>query len=184
MLLMTRRPRPAGWRASGGQALVEFSLVAPLFFLIVFGILQLGLTFGSQNGLVNGTREVARYAATYRFTPTQAEADAACAAVIDHLHDALPRFVPAYDEAASEPEVRYEWLENPDGETYSLNVTVTVVYGHLLIVPIAGAILDSADGSIDNHLAATASEQMRVESLPFDEEDTGVLDGDPLAVCS
>ena len=47
-----------------GQALTEFALVAPLLFLILFGIIQLGFLFGGQNGLTNAAREAARYAST------------------------------------------------------------------------------------------------------------------------
>ena len=36
---------------SRGQALVEFALVAPIFFLMVFSIIGLGILFGGQNGL-------------------------------------------------------------------------------------------------------------------------------------
>lgn len=47
-----------------GQALPEFALVAPIFFLVILGILQMGLLFAGQNGLTNAAREAARYAST------------------------------------------------------------------------------------------------------------------------
>ncbi|MBF8290934.1 MAG: hypothetical protein HW391_1902, partial [Chloroflexi bacterium] len=41
-----------GCRRSGsGQALPEFAIIAPLFFLVVFGIIQMGFLLAGQNGL-------------------------------------------------------------------------------------------------------------------------------------
>ncbi|MEO8274098.1 MAG: TadE family protein [Chloroflexota bacterium] len=51
-----RRPR------SRGQSLVEFALVLPLFLLLVFGILDLGLAVYSYNSITNAAREGARLA--------------------------------------------------------------------------------------------------------------------------
>ena len=34
--------------------MVEFALVAPVFFLLLFSIIELGIVFGTQNGLVTG----------------------------------------------------------------------------------------------------------------------------------
>ena len=53
-----------------GQALTEFALIAPIFFLVILGILQMGFLFAGQNGLTNAAREAARYASTLP-TPDQ-----------------------------------------------------------------------------------------------------------------
>lgn len=47
---------------SRGQALAEFALVAPLFFLILFGIIEAGRFVFYYEILNNATREGARYA--------------------------------------------------------------------------------------------------------------------------
>ena len=59
MALFGRRGR--GTR-SLGQGLVEFALVLPLFLLLVFGILDLGLAVFSYNSITNAAREGARLA--------------------------------------------------------------------------------------------------------------------------
>jgi hypothetical protein len=61
---MNDRRRHGGFRArsSGGQALVEFALVAPLFFLLVFAIIEGGRFILYYETLNNATREGARYA--------------------------------------------------------------------------------------------------------------------------
>jgi TadE-like protein len=48
-----------------GQALVEFSLVFPIFAMVLFGIISLGLWVFYQQQLSNATREAARYAAIH-----------------------------------------------------------------------------------------------------------------------
>jgi Flp pilus assembly protein TadG len=49
-------------RRQGGQSLVEFALVAPLFFLILFAIIEAGRFIYYYETLSNATREGARYA--------------------------------------------------------------------------------------------------------------------------
>jgi Flp pilus assembly protein TadG len=48
---------------SRGQALVEFALVAPLFLLLLFGIVEASLMMNAQATLDNATREGVRAAA-------------------------------------------------------------------------------------------------------------------------
>jgi Flp pilus assembly protein TadG len=51
------------YRKEDGQALVEFALVAPLVFALVFAIVQFGLTFNSYLVLTDAVRAGAREAA-------------------------------------------------------------------------------------------------------------------------
>ena len=44
-----------------GQELVEYALVFPLLFLLLFGLLEVGLIAFSYNTITNGAREGARY---------------------------------------------------------------------------------------------------------------------------
>lgn len=62
---MTRRARlrsRSRRRASRGQALAEFALVVPWFFLILFGIVEAGRFMLYYETLNSATREGARYA--------------------------------------------------------------------------------------------------------------------------
>jgi Flp pilus assembly protein TadG len=59
--------RPAAWRGTSrertrGQALVEFTLVAPLLFLLILGTIEAGRFIFFYEVLNNATREGARYA--------------------------------------------------------------------------------------------------------------------------
>ncbi len=54
------------FRGRRGQSMVEFAVVAPLFFLLVFGITDFGLLFFKQETLQYAIREAGRYAVTGR----------------------------------------------------------------------------------------------------------------------
>jgi Flp pilus assembly protein TadG len=55
-----RRLRPSG-RGSRGQTLVEFSLVFPLFILLLFGLIDLGRLVYASNAISEAAREGARW---------------------------------------------------------------------------------------------------------------------------
>lgn len=57
---INRRP---GRRASRGVAAVEFAIVAPIFFLLVIGIIEVGRAIMVQQVLINASRVGARRAA-------------------------------------------------------------------------------------------------------------------------
>lgn len=62
-MIRRSRPRSLGGRQRGrGQALVEFALVAPVFFLVLFAIVEAGRFMFYYETLNNATREGARYA--------------------------------------------------------------------------------------------------------------------------
>jgi Flp pilus assembly protein TadG len=54
--------RPRHERRSRGQAMVEFALVAPIFFLLLFSIIEFGRAIYYVQMLNNAAREGARYA--------------------------------------------------------------------------------------------------------------------------
>ena len=57
-------PEPARrLRREDGAAAVEFAIVASLFFMLVFGIIDFGFAFHSWNNAANAAREGARVAA-------------------------------------------------------------------------------------------------------------------------
>lgn len=154
-------------RHESGQSLPEFALVAPIFFLLVFGVIQLGLVFGTQNGLVNGVREAARRAATYRINDASFDAtvwSSICDAVAEEVRQLGDRAIPAYDDSRLHPVVAYEWVANPESGEYSLVAHVSATYDHPLYVPFVSYFLDRADGNADDQLTLSASEQMRVEN--------------------
>lgn len=162
-VLMSPLPR----RRESGQALPEFALVAPIFFLLIFAVIQLGLIFGAQNGLVNGVREAARRAATYRINDGSFDVmvwGSICATVEDEVYQLGDRSIPAYDPNRLDPNVAYEWKTNPENGEYFLVAHVSATYDHQLYVPLISWFFDGTDGTNDGFLTLSASEQMRVEN--------------------
>jgi hypothetical protein len=62
MSTLVARSRTRRKRGSIGQALAEFALVAPIFFLLLFAIIEGGRFIFFYQALNNATREGARYA--------------------------------------------------------------------------------------------------------------------------
>lgn len=68
-----RFPRGRGGK---GAALVEFAIILPVFFLLVFGIIEFGYAFFQQLDLRHGAREGARLAAVnYKTTASPSPTD-------------------------------------------------------------------------------------------------------------
>lgn len=167
-------------RRDQGQALPEFALVVPIFFLVLFGVIQMGFLFAGQNGLSNAAREAARYASTLPNPDTTVAGSCAAAGtnaktVYDRLVAVnLPQYIPGFQSgsltyvgalsacgtaalAGTGTGVGYCAAVNADG-TYAVRVRVAVVYKHPLFIPLVGRIFSST-----NTLELRAIEEMRVE---------------------
>lgn len=164
-----RSASPRGPRG-GGQALVEFALVAPILFTLLLGVIQLGFLFGGQNALVNSVRETARYASTVRVVSASG-AGMQCAGIRTKLTSALNAELPGYqlarlqegDFSGSPGIAQYSGIANPNG-TYAVAVTVSIAYQHPLFIPFIGVIFDAIDGTSDGFFTLRASETMRIEN--------------------
>jgi Flp pilus assembly protein TadG len=165
---------PRDRRPDRGQAMTEFALIAPLFFLLMFGVIQMGILFGGQIGLTNAARDVARYASTVPAFQSQGAIEAQALPL-------LSRSIPAYN-AGAVVTVDYCWYPNPTTpETYSQKVIITITYGHTLFVPLVGGLIDGLDGAPpDNLYTTTAREEMKVETLPLKNPPSGTACSDPV----
>jgi Flp pilus assembly protein TadG len=61
-------------RSNSGAAAIEFAIVAPLLFVLLFGIIEFGAILYNQSVITNASREGARYAATFYTNPANATA--------------------------------------------------------------------------------------------------------------
>jgi len=153
-----------------GQALAEFAIVAPVFFLMVFSVVQIGLIFAAQNGLVDGVRNAARRAATYRINDQSFDSTvwgSICSTIATELDRELSDSrtgIVGYNAANRARTIAYEWQQNPGGGDYFLVAHVSATYRNQLYVPLVSFFLDATDGTIDNKIQLSASEQMRVEN--------------------
>ena len=146
-------------------------MVAPIFFLLVFGVIQIGLVMAAQNGLVDGVRDAARRAATYRINEESFDITVfptICSTVEGELDDRLANRVIGYVAANVTSQVTYEWKQNPSTGEYFLVARVDASYDNPLYVPLISNFIDGSDGSNDGVLTLKASEQMRVENPSLD----------------
>jgi Flp pilus assembly protein TadG len=60
--------RRASKQPESGQAMVEFVLIATAFFLLTFGIIEMGLAAYTYNTISEASREAVRYAAVHSQT--------------------------------------------------------------------------------------------------------------------
>jgi Flp pilus assembly protein TadG len=70
---MTHRRRNNSLRSEGGQAAVEFALVAPILIALLVAVVQAGITFNHYVTVTDAARAAARKAVTARvasLTPT------------------------------------------------------------------------------------------------------------------
>lgn len=161
------RPRR---RADRGQALAEFALVAPILFLLLFGVIQLGLIMASQNGLVNGVRDATRKAATYRVNELSFDSMASlCGDVNDQLESELSASIPAFAATRLTTSISYEWQTEPDGVHYFVLAHISATYDNPIYVPFVGVVLHPSDPAT---LPLGASEQMRIENPALSPSDT------------
>ena len=164
--MIAHRRRP-GRRGAQGQSLAEFALIAPIFFLLVFSVIQLGLVMASQNGLVDGVRSAARRAATYRINEQSFDASiwsSICSTINTELTTRLQIRVIGFNAARLTRSIAYEWQQNPESGEYFLVAHISASYANPLYVPLVSAFLDRSDGVTDNKMTLTASEQMRIEN--------------------
>ncbi len=165
--------------ATQGQALVEFALIAPLLFLLLFGIIQFGFLLAGQVGMTNAAREAARYASPVGSANYMAQATAARTDLVKNI---LPRSIIGYrpgNLVAANTQVAYCAYLNGNNTaqtpSYSLRVRVTIQYRQPIFFPVISNIVDLIDGTQDNALAATASEEMRLETLRLSGPPGGIL---------
>lgn len=139
---MIRRPRSelrAGRRRSRGQALVEFALLAPVFFLVLFAIIEAGRFMFYYEVLNNATREGARYAivngANSLVCPTGPPADGSIPCDTDGS-DVEQRVRDAsFGALGLGVAVISEW-SNPEDNSRGATVKVSATYTYTSLVPI------------------------------------------------
>lgn len=157
---------------SPGQALVELALVLPIIALLLLGTIQFASILAAQIGVTNATREAARLAAVTTPTSTSGQADANAFLIYNKLIGAnglLARNVFSFDSAnvvisgTPDTSVCYYRFTDATGAP-GVKVKVDLVYRHPIFIPLLDGILDGIDGSSDNGLRMSASEELRVEN--------------------
>jgi hypothetical protein len=144
------------WRklrnTEAGQALVEFTMILPLFLLILFALIDFGRGFYTWLLVTNAAREGARVAATQQDS----------AAVQDRIWDAV---CSNYPSSCSLDETKLTWtnpgtanVQGPRGEA----VVIELSYDFDYATPI-GNILGIVSGGALAAPTITAHSSMRLE---------------------
>ena len=142
-----------------GQALPEFALVLPVLALLLFGTIQFGIIFGSNNGLINSVREAARFGSvcigpiatcgpsTQSYLTTQK----------------IPTSVMAYKGT---PIAKVEYQAYQDSSTpvmWNTRIRVSGCVTSIVFIPLIGNVLGLADTSA---FPLKSVETFRVEGQP------------------
>jgi Flp pilus assembly protein TadG len=98
------------WDDSGGSALVEFTIMFPLFLMLMFGVLQAGLLLYTQLGLQHGV-EVAARCASVNYSANQLGLSQSCFSVAPNT--VTTSNITAYAQANS-------WGINPSSAVYTV----------------------------------------------------------------
>jgi Flp pilus assembly protein TadG len=141
MLKLIRARRKNGEK---GQALVEFTLLVPIFLLLLFAIIDFGMGFYSWITVTNGAREGARLGAVLA---TQQE-----------IEDRVYQTVSLPNES-TQMTVTVTNAQGQPGES----VVVEVDYDYDLITPLAGIVSFVSGNVLGPTLTFSSTAEMRLE---------------------
>jgi Flp pilus assembly protein TadG len=134
-------------RQERGAAAVEFALIAPLLFMLIFGIFEFGRVWSQKNVYIGAAREGARYAAV-NCGDTVSNGQAACTTatpwdeVKQRITDAAVGYPVSFTNFSVTPdagctqaggEIKVGWTQNmqisiPFGPTVNLTVPIQAVF--------------------------------------------------------
>jgi Flp pilus assembly protein TadG len=126
-----------------GAAVVEFAIVAPVFFILVFGMIEYGRMVMVQQILTNATREGARYAVVLDSNDTTAVQNK----VTDYLEST---------SIHGSPNVTVDWPAGGSGSNQPVTVSVSIPFGQVSWLP--------SPMFVSSTLPLTATSVMRKES--------------------
>jgi Flp pilus assembly protein TadG len=132
--MLTRRRQSQRSLSSRAQALVEFAIVAPIFFLILFGVIDFGRYVYYTQILNNAAREGTRYAIVHGengIPPTGPPDDPSGADVIEVVRNYAVGVIGLEDTSVLDIQVSWD----PDN-TRDSRVTVTVDYSFTSVMPL------------------------------------------------
>ena len=143
MSVILRRITRRTGKGEGGQSLVEFTLVLPIFLLVLFAIIDFGMAFNAWITVTNSAREGARVGTVGK---TAGDIEARVRDTASALEQANLTVTVTNAEGAS-------------GES----VVVDVSYAYSLITPLSNIMGMVSGGSIGDTLNVSSTADMRLE---------------------
>ncbi len=143
-------------RSEKGVSAVEFALIAPLLFVLTFGIVEFGLLLFDKAVVTNASREGARAAIVFNselidgspvYTPlTEAEIKTV---VTDYANGYLVNFGVAAANNLGSEDITITYVPSPPESGGDVTVRVTYTYNFLVFPNLTDLIGGSFDGTID-----------------------------------
>ena len=143
MLAILKRITRRIGKKEGGQSLVEFALVLPIFLLLLFAIVDFGMAFHAWITVTNSAREGARVGAVR----------ASAADIEQRVRDT---------SGTLDQDDLLVTVTNAEGDP-GQSVVVDVSYGYSLISPLAGIVNMVSGGTISGSLTLSSTADMRLE---------------------
>jgi len=143
MLTILKRITRRKGEGEGGQSLVEFALVLPIFLLVLFAIVDFGMAFHAWIAVTNSAREGARLGAV-RGPATEVE---------QRVRDTA---------GTLDQENLTVTVTNAEGDPGD-SVIVDVSYAYSLMTPVADILALVSGGTISDSLTLSSTADMRLE---------------------
>ena len=143
------------------QSLAEFSLILPMFLILIFGVIDFGMGLRAYISLSAATREGARYGAVGNAAGTftsggSGQCDGTTTTTVVGKVCATINGLDLTD--VSSVTVTY-----PNGNTPGQNVRVHAAYDYHYITPVHGIVNILSGGSIPSALTISSTTDMRLE---------------------
>lgn len=143
MLTILKRITRRKGEGEGGQSLVEFALVLPIFLLVLFAIVDFGMAFHAWIAVTNSAREGARLGAVRGSA--------------DDIKQRVQDTTGTLDQANLTVTVT-----NAEGDPGD-SVIVDVSYAYSLMTPMADLMALVSGGTISDELTLSSTADMRLE---------------------
>jgi len=143
MLTILKRITRRKSEGEGGQSLVEFALVLPIFLLVLFAIVDFGMAFHAWIAVTNSAREGARLGAV------RGPADE----IVQRVRDTT---------GTLDQDKLTVTVTNAEGDPGD-SVIVDVSYAYSLMTPVADILALVSGGTISDSLTLSSTADMRLE---------------------
>jgi Flp pilus assembly protein TadG len=160
-VLCSRLTRGRAWLREGGQSLVEFCLVMPLFMILVFGVIDFGMGLRAYITAAQAAREGARYAAVGNPAGTftsGGSGDCNGSTTTTTVGKVCATLNGLDLKKVSNVSVTY-----PSGDSPGNSVHVSVTYNYQYITPIRRLVNFFSAGTLGSTVSVSSSVDMRLE---------------------
>jgi Flp pilus assembly protein TadG len=105
-------------KKNDGAAAVEFAIIAPLFFVLLFGIIEFSALLYNQAVITNASREAARYSATFYTNPAGTATRPTCGEVKSYVEQYVNAKMLSFTDSTP---FSIDNVSCPDGTPYSID---------------------------------------------------------------